>query len=409
MKIYLVGGAVRDEALGMPVTERDWVVVGATPENLLALGFEQVGRDFPVYLHPKTHEEYALARTERKSSRGYHGFECDFNPQVTLEEDLTRRDLTINAMARDDQDQLIDPYQGMRDLQTKCLRHVSAAFVEDPVRVLRIARFQARFHHLGFKIVDETQALMIKMVSEGELNYLVPERVWQEFLCALSTQNPQQFIISLRSSGALKIILPELDALFGVPNAPGNGQYIDTGLQALQSLYCASIQSDDTKVRFAALLLELGKANTARAVWPLHAGFEVRSKELIEKLALRLRVPKEFSQLASLCAQLQTKIQQGEHLHADELVEVLQRADAFRRPARFKQLLQVIAAQVCAKYTENNSERMVLFWSQLLRAIQKVSVPALKSSEGFVIKEALFLARVERAKQQLTQWEQNEE
>lgn len=218
MKVYLVGGAVRDQLLGYPIKERDWVVVGATPEQMRQQGYQQVGRDFPVFLHPSTREEYALARTERKSGHGYYGFDCDYNQQVTLEEDLLRRDLTINAMAQDEQGQLVDPYHGQADLKSKILRHVSDAFVEDPVRVLRVARFAARYHHLGFKLADETRALMYAMVKRGELAYLVAERVWQEWQRSLEENHPEMFIQVLRACGALKAILPEIDVLFGVPN-----------------------------------------------------------------------------------------------------------------------------------------------------------------------------------------------
>ncbi len=233
MKVYLVGGAVRDQLLGLDTKERDWVVVGATPEMLLQQNYRQVGRDFPVFLHPVSKEEYALARTERKSAPGYYGFVCDFSSQVTLEEDLARRDLTINAMARDEQGTLIDPYHGQKDLKNKILRHVSPAFSEDPVRVLRVARFAARFHHLGFRLANETRALMYAMVKQGELAHLVPERVWKEWQKSLEEVNPEQFILTLRSCGALKIILPELDALFGIPNPYHYHHEIDSGIHSL--------------------------------------------------------------------------------------------------------------------------------------------------------------------------------
>ncbi len=409
MKIYLVGGAVRDKALGLPVTERDWVVVGSSPHELLALGYQQVGRDFPVFLHPSTREEYALARTERKSARGYHGFECDFNPNVMLEDDLMRRDLTINAMAEDETGHLIDPYHGMRDVQEKCLRHVSEAFAEDPVRVLRIARFYARFFHLGFQIALDTKRLMTNMVRAGELNYLMPERVWQEWHAALLTKNPQQFINSLRETGALKVVIPELDGLFGIPNALGAEQYIDVGVQALATLKYASEQSADAEVRFAALLLEVGKQDTPKSQWPEHANFAICSKRWIDIICDRLRVPNAFRRIACLSAMLQLKIQRVLALEASEVVRVFEQADAFRRPAGFKQLLVVIQAQISAKYPTQLSPLIVTQWMVLLQVAQGVCASALTDSrDGTLIKQALYQRRVECVQQQLTQWKKDE-
>ncbi len=291
MKTYLVGGAVRDRLLGLTPKERDWVVVGANPEDLLKAGYTQVGKDFPVFLHPKTKEEYALARTERKSGRGYHGFKVHADPAVTLEEDLLRRDLTINAMAEDEQGSLIDPYGGRADLQNKVLRHVSPAFVEDPLRILRVARFAARFQHLGFRLADETRQLLCAMTRNGELNTLVPERVWQEWQRSLREKNPEQFILLLRQCGALGVIIPELDKLFGVPNPPEYHPEIDSGIHTLMVLQAASQLSDDPCVRFAALVHDLGKAQTAMHEWPKHHGHDQGGLPTIRQLCKRLRIP----------------------------------------------------------------------------------------------------------------------
>jgi len=274
MKVYLVGGAVRDKRLGYDYRERDWVVVGARPEELEAQGYTPVGRDFPVFLHPRTKEEYALARTERKTGPGYTGFECHSDPGVTLEEDLERRDLTINAMAEDSEGHLIDPYGGARDLEQRLLRHVSPAFAEDPVRILRVARFAARYHHLGFRVAPQTQALMRQMVASGEVDHLVPERVWKELERALGERHPAVFIRCLRDCDALGRLLPELDALFGVPQPAEHHPEIDTGEHCLMALEQAGQLSQASQVRFATLLHDLGKGLTPQADWPRHPGHE---------------------------------------------------------------------------------------------------------------------------------------
>ena len=295
MQVYLVGGAVRDELLGLPVKERDWVVVGATREELERLGYRAVGRDFPVFLHPETHEEYALARRERKTAPGYRGFSVEFGPEVTLEEDLSRRDLTVNAMARSADGTLIDPFGGARDIESRTLRHVSAAFVEDPVRVLRVARFAARFAPLGFRVDPATLALMREMVARREVDALVPERVWQESEKALRESGASTFFKVLRESGALARIFPEIDALFGVPQPTRWHPEIDTGVHTLMVLDQAVRLSADARVRFAALVHDLGKGTTPRAEWPAHHGHEERSVALIEALAARLKIPERLS------------------------------------------------------------------------------------------------------------------
>jgi len=339
LEIYLVGGAVRDELLGFPIKERDWVVVGSTPEEMKGLGFLQVGKDFPVFLHPETHEEYALARTERKTGRGYTAFGCDAAPYVSLEEDLKRRDLTINAIARTADGKIIDPYGGQEDLKNKLLRHVSEAFVEDPVRILRIARFVARYAHLGFTIADNTMQLLCQMVQSGEVDALVPERVWQELHSTLTEKNPEVFFKVLRSCGALKIIFPELDQLFGVPNPEKWHPEIDTGIHTLMVLQSACQSSLDAKIRFAALLHDLGKGLTPKDKWPSHPGHEARSAVLIKNLCDRYRVPKNYSELAILVGKYHGLCHKALELKPTTLVKLLKKLDAFRKPERFKQFL----------------------------------------------------------------------
>lgn len=344
MKIYLVGGAVRDTLLGYPIKERDWVVVGATPDALLQQGFEQVGKDFPVFLHPKTHEEYALARTERKQAPGYYGFTCDFNPHVSLEDDLMRRDLTINAMAMDENQHLIDPYGGQADLQAKILRHVSPAFIEDPVRVLRVARFAARYHHLGFRLAHETEVLMRQMVQKGELNHLVAERVWQEWYRSLEEKNPEMFLCVLRTCGALHILLPELDALFGVPSWRKYHEEVDSGVHTLMVLCQVAHLTPEPMVRFAATLHDLGKAKTPMSIWPAQHAHEELGIAPIEALCQRLRVPNQFRQFTMMVTKVHLLIHRLFELRPGTVVDVLYRADAFRRPEWFEKLLWVSEA-----------------------------------------------------------------
>jgi len=339
--IYLVGGAVRDSLLGRPVAERDWVVVGATPEELQAQGFTPVGRDFPVFLHPHTREEHALARLERKTGPGYRGFVTEFAPDVTLEQDLARRDLTINAMAQAADGHLIDPHGGRADLERRVLRHVSPAFVEDPVRILRIARFLARFAHLGFSVAAETLELMRQMSASGELDALVPERVWRELARLLGEPTPRAGIELLRECGALRIVLPELDALFGVPQSPKWHPEVDTGEHVLLALQVAAGRAAPVSVRFAVLMHDLGKALTPRSEWPKHIAHEARGVPAIESLCQRLRVPQEHRDLALLASRFHTHVHRGLELRATTLLEVLESADAFRRPGRFAELLEV--------------------------------------------------------------------
>lgn len=339
MQTYLVGGAVRDSLLNYSFTDKDWVVVGATPEQMLDQGFEPVGKDFPVFLHPQTKEEYALARTERKQGHGYKGFTVYAAPDVTLEQDLIRRDLTINAMAQDDDGNIVDPYNGQQDLANKILRHVSDAFIEDPLRVLRVARFAARYAHLGFTVADETLELMESITNSGELNHLVGERVWQETHKALAEQTPEQYFQTLQDTGALAAVMPELDQLFGVPQPPKHHPEIDCGIHSLMVLQQASLLSSSTAVRFASLMHDLGKGTTPQEEWPRHIAHEHRGLKLIEQLCQKNKVPNEHRDLAKLACQHHTNIHRAFELKAETVLKVLESCDAIRRPERFEELL----------------------------------------------------------------------
>lgn len=335
----MVGGAVRDKLLGLPIKDRDWVVVGATPEAMLAQGYTQVGQDFPVFLHPETKEEYALARTERKTAAGYRGFEVHAAPDVTLAQDLERRDLTINAMALSTDGTLIDPLNGTRDLQQQRLRHVSPAFTEDPVRVLRVARFATRLAPLGFKVADETNALMRQIVTAGEVDALVAERVWGEIERALNEPQPATFFTTLRECGALARILPEIDALFGVPQPEAYHPEIDTGIHTMMVLNSAAKLTVDPEVRFAALCHDLGKGNTPQDLWPSHHGHEERGVKLVQSLCQRLRIPKGFRDLALLVTRFHTHCHRAAELRATTILKTFESLDAFRRPTRLSQFL----------------------------------------------------------------------
>ncbi len=348
MKIFLVGGAVRDELLGLPVKERDWVVVGARPEELLAAGYRAVGKDFPVFLHPQTAEEYALARTERKTGPGYRGFETRFSPDVTLEQDLERRDLTINAIAKNmETGELIDPFHGQRDIERRVLRHVSHAFVEDPVRILRAARFTARFAPLGFDVAPDTIELMRDIAARGELDALVPERVWQETQRALEQEAPWRFFEVLRDAHALQKIFPEVDALFGVPQPEQWHPEIDSGVHTMMVLQQAAKLTPDPVVRFAALVHDLGKATTPREEWPRHIAHEHRSAALIEQLCARLKAPNAYREVAIQVGKHHLLAHKALELRPATLLELLESLDAFRRPERFEQY--VLACEADAR------------------------------------------------------------
>jgi tRNA nucleotidyltransferase (CCA-adding enzyme) len=337
MKTYMVGGAVRDALLGLPVNDHDWVAVGATPEEMVAAGYTPVGRDFPVFLHPQTKEEVALARTERKSAPGYRGFTIHADPGVTLEEDLMRRDLTINAMARDADGTLIDPYHGQRDLQAKVLRHVSPAFAEDPVRILRLARFAARFS--DFTVADETLVLMREMVAAGEVDALVPERVWQELSRGLMEPKPSRMFEVLRACGALARLLPEVDRLWGVPQPEAHHPEVDTGVHLMLVLDMAAQMRAPLTVRFACLGHDLGKGTTPAEMLPRHLAHEARSVKLVEALCERLRVPTDCRELAVVVAREHGNVHRSGELNAAAVMRLLERCDAWRRPQRFAELL----------------------------------------------------------------------
>ncbi|WP_455811484.1 multifunctional CCA addition/repair protein [Pseudomonas graminis] len=338
MKTYLVGGAVRDGLLNLPVKDKDWVVVGASPQQMLDLGFEQVGRDFPVFLHPSTHEEYALARTERKSGSGYTGFVCYSAPDVTLEQDLARRDLTINAIAQDDEGHYYDPYGGRDDLENRLLRHVSEAFNEDPLRVLRVARFAARYAHLNFHIASETLALMQSMAESGELSHLTPERVWKETEGALLTRNPQVFFQVLRDCGALAVLFPELDNLYGVPAPEKWHPEIDTGVHTLMTLAIAAQLSPELDIRFATLFHDVGKALTPPEKWPSHHGHGPAGVPLVAALCERLRIPNALRDLALLVTEFHDLVHTVQNQSATTLVALFDRLDAWRKPHRVEQI-----------------------------------------------------------------------
>ena len=382
IEVYLVGGAVRDRLLGLPHDDRDYVVVGATPEDLIAQGFRQVGKDFPVFLHPHTKEEYALARTERKSGPGYRGFVVHAEPTVTLEEDLRRRDLTINALAEDAQGKLIDFYGGQSDLEDRVLRHVSAAFAEDPVRLLRVARYAARYALLGFTVADETMDLMRAMVENGEVDALVPERVWQELVRALAESKPSRFFGVLRESGALARLFPELDRLFGVPQPQQWHPEIDTGVHTMMVLDMAARLSADPEVAFAALTHDLGKGTTPPEVLPRHRGHEERSLELIEGLCARLKAPRRFCELARMVARYHGLAHRVDELRPGTLLDMFQGLDAFRRPERFEQALTAFEADYRGR--EGYRERaypQAMRLRFLMEAVRVLDVGAVAAAE----------------------------
>lgn len=330
--VYRVGGAVRDELLGLPSGERDWVVVGATPEYLLERGFRQVGSAFPVFLHPETAEEYALARTERKEGHGYHGFSVDFHPGVTLEEDLERRDLTINAMARDDEGRLVDPFGGQRDIAERLLRHVSDAFAEDPLRVLRVARFAARFAQLGFRVHESTMELMREMTASGELEHLVPERVWSEIEGAMAASRPGVFVQVLHECHALGVLLPEVDRLFGIPQPEQYHPEIDTGLHVQMTMDTAAGLQGGSRVAFSLLLHDLGKGLTPPEEWPSHVGHEKRGVPLVDAVCDRLRAPNAFRRLALKVCELHLRCHRLAEARPETVMRLLEDADLIRRP-----------------------------------------------------------------------------
>ncbi len=376
MQIYCVGGAIRDELLGLPVKDRDWVVIGATPEQMLEKGFKPVGRDFPVFLHPQTREEYALARTERKTAPGYAGFVFHSAPEVTLEEDLARRDLTINAIARAVDGTLIDPYGGRIDLERKVFRHVSAAFAEDPVRILRLARFSARFP--AFTIAPETLELMRQMVANGEVDALVAERIWQELARGLMEGKPSRMFETLRSSGALARLLPEIDRLWGVPQRADFHPEIDTGVHVMMVVDMAAQLNLSLPARFAALTHDLGKGMTPADILPRHIGHELKSATLLEPLCERLRVPADCRDVARLVARFHGDMHKVAELRPATQVKILERCDALRRPARFEEVLGACEADYRGRLGSTEQEYSAApLWRKALQAIQRVDAGAI--------------------------------
>ncbi|KFI07959.1 multifunctional CCA addition/repair protein [Massilia sp. BSC265] len=404
MRSYVVGGAVRDELLGRPVTDRDHVVVGATPEDMLAQGFRPVGKDFPVFLHPDTHEEYALARTERKTAPGYHGFVFHTSPDVTLEDDLVRRDLTINAMARAMDGSIIDPYDGQADLKNRIFRHVSEAFAEDPVRILRLARFAARFP--DFRVHETTNALMRSMVEAGEVDALVPERVWQELSRGLMEERPSRMFAVLRDCGALARILPELDVLWGVPQPPLHHPEVDTGVHIMLVIDYAAEQRHPLEVRFAALVHDLGKGVSPSETWPAHHGHEFTGMKLVTGVCKRLKVPNECRDLALMTAREHGNVSRALQLRANTIVTLFERCDAFRKPERFAQML---LASECDSRGRGHEEHPMRFQEYpqrawLLRALDAArgvnagEIAARYAERRDKIPEAVHAARVSAVK-----------
>lgn len=398
MKIYLVGGAVRDTLLKQTVVDKDYVVVGSSIDEMLAQGYQQVGKDFPVFLHPKTQQEYALARTERKTGKGYQGFSCDANKDVTLADDLLRRDLTINAIAQDSEGKLYDPYHGIDDIHAKVLRHVSDAFIEDPLRVLRVARFAARFHHLGFTIAAETLQLMTDIANSGELEHLTPERVWQECDKALSSQSPQIFFAVLKQCQALTVLFPEIDALFGVPQPAKWHPEIDTGVHTLMVLEQTSLLSSNKAVRFAALVHDVGKGLTPKQEWPKHHGHGQKGLSIIKALCQRIRVPNEYRDLALLVSDQHQNIHNAFELRAETIVKLFDKADFWRKPQRLTELLLCCHGDIRGRTGfEQASYPQAEFLQHCYELASNVDVQSIISAgyQGSQIKSQLQLTRSE--------------
>ena len=402
MQVYCVGGAVRDELLGLSVQDRDFVVVGSTPTEMEAAGYKPVGKDFPVFLHPNTRDEYALARTERKTAKGYKGFQVHADPDVTLEQDLARRDLTINAIAKDESGHLIDPYSGIQDLKDKVLRHVSPAFSEDPVRILRAARFAARF--IDFDVAPATMDLMREMVEKGEVDALVPERVWQEISKGLMEEKPSRMFEVLRACGALKKIMPELDALWGVPQPANHHPEIDTGVHVMMVIDYAASKQYQLPVRFAALMHDLGKGTTPKDLLPRHIGHEQRSVNLLQVLCKRLRVPNDCKELAHIVAKFHGKVHQVEEMRPETLLQFLVETDAIRQPQRFGDFLLACECDIRGRtgYETQPFEKADLLLS-LLKAASEVDAGAVAKMQDTPdkIKQAVYEARLNALEQAL--------
>lgn len=408
MKVYLVGGAVRDQLLDLPVKDRDWIVVGTDPATLLSLGYQQVGKDFPVFLNPKTKEEYALARTERKSSTGYTGFICDFSPTITLEQDLIRRDLTINAMAQSEDGEIIDPYGGKQDLENRILRHISPAFSEDPLRVLRVARFAARYHSLGFKIASETLALMAELAQSGELQHLTAERIWLETEKALNEKNPEIYFETLHKTGALSVLFSEIDALHGVPNPVKHHPEVDSFIHTMLVLKQAVNLTENnpilnkSAVRFAAICHDLGKALTPQNILPHHYGHEQAGIKPTRSLCKRLKVPSYFQELAELTCEFHTHIHKAFELRAETVITLFNRFDVWRKSQRFQEFLQVCLADTRGRTGfETKDYPQIDYINQLLHSANEVDVQQVIADrfEKQAIKNELTKRRILAVKQ----------
>ena len=416
MKVYLVGGAVRDQLVGLPVKDRDWIVVGTDPATLLSLGYQQVGKDFPVFLNPKTKEEYALARTERKSSAGYTGFICDFSPTITLEQDLIRRDLTINAMAQSEDGEIIDPYGGKQDLENRILRHISPAFSEDPLRVLRVARFAARYHSLGFKIASETLALMTELALSGELQHLTAERVWLETEKALNEKNPEIYFETLHKTGALSVLFSEIDALYGVPNPVKHHPEVDSFIHTMLVLKQAVNLTENnpilnkSAVRFAAICHDLGKALTPQNILPHHYGHEQAGIKPTRSLCKRLKVPSYFQELAELTCEFHTHLHKAFELRAETVITLFNRFDVWRKSQRFQEFLQVCLADTRGRTGfETKDYPQIDYINQLLHTANEVDVQQV-IADGFekqAIKNELTKRRILAVKQTKTNYPTN--
>ncbi|WP_371376860.1 multifunctional CCA addition/repair protein [Thalassotalea aquiviva] len=410
LNIFLVGGAVRDSLLNRPILERDYLVVGASAEQMLARGFKQVGKDFPVFLHPKTKEEYALARTERKQGNGYTGFVCYAEPDVTIEQDLMRRDLTINAMAMSPAGDIIDPYNGQTDLNNRVLRHVSDAFKEDPLRVLRVARFAARYHYLGFEVAEETMQLMSHMVEQGELQALTPDRVWKEFSRALMEDNPEIFIEVLRHCSALKVLWPSLDALWGIPNPKEHHPEVDSGVHTLLVLQQAVTLKAGLDVRFASLCHDLGKGLTDKSQWPKHFGHEKSGLVLVNEICQQLRVPNQITRVAQLTCEFHLHCHRAFELRAETILTLFNKVDVWRKESDFDSFLLACQADACGRLgMENNPYPQAQYLRECLQACKHLK-PAdfvAKGLKGKAIKEAINHTKVDAIAKVKSRWQED--
>ncbi len=400
-QVYQVGGSIRDKLLGLPVKDTDWVITGCSVEEMIEQGFQAVGKDFPVFLHPDSHQEYALARTERKVAKGYSGFSFNTNKDITIEQDLSRRDLTINAIAQNDNGDLIDPFNGQQDIKDRVLRHVSSAFTEDPVRVLRIARFAARFAHLGFSIAPETQKLIQQMGESGELNALVPERVWTEMNKALSEQDPDIFFMTLRECNVLKTLFPEIDNLFGVPQTAKFHPEIDTGIHVMLALKKSAEYELSNEIRFAVLTHDLGKANTPKDILPSHYGHEKRGVKLTRNFCKKWRVSKNITKLALTTCEFHTHIHRIFELKATTILKLFQQADGYRQPERFNKMTEACLADVRGRTGfENCDYPQESYARELLKQINSLDISSVTSSKlkGKALGEAIYQYRLEYLK-----------